>query len=172
MIVFSDPRLALHDRNPKMESWPSKDDEESEKDMGNVDDSEAELSDFSGLENAIDCFIDLRDKSHPTHDKCDNHLVWRAVAKNRPDVIQRLIEEKKSICIGAKSGRTVLHLAIAFGHVECMVILLNEGVCDVDGQGIDGNTPLLDACENLWSGSFSNPMDHGGLKPYYNACTH
>ena len=114
------------------------DEEESAKNMGNADDSEAELSDCSsGESDLLSLFIDMRDKSHPTHDVCDDHLVWRAVVKNRPDVLQRLIKEKKSICVG-KRGKTVLHLAAYLDNVECTRILL--GVCDIDGQCDYGNT--------------------------------
>ena len=131
------------------------DEEESAKNMGNADDSEAELSDCSSVESDYLSFlIDMRDKSHPTHDVCDDHLAWRAVVKNRPDVLQRLIKEKKSICAGT-SGNTVLHLAAYLCNVECTRILLNEGACDIDGQGEYGNTPLLEAC--VWC--CANPMD-------------
>ena len=85
--------------------------DESEKNMGKVDDSEAEWSDCNSDDEGdggntgepqkkkvkasdMECRLN---KYHRTHEECADYLVWRAIKRNRPDVLQRLIEERKPI---------------------------------------------------------------------------
>ena len=143
---------------------------ENEKNMDKVDDSEAEWSDYNSNDEGdgrntgepqkkkvkasdMECRLN---RYHPTHDECDDYLVWRAVKRNRPDVLQRLIEERKPIRIN-NVGRTALNYAATLGNTECLRILLNEGTCDIDSKDNFGYTPLMDACENSWK--LSNSTD-------------
>ena len=140
--------------------------------MDKVDDSEAEWSDCNSDDEGdggntgepqkkkvkasdMECRLN---KYHRTHEECADYLVWRAIKRNRPDVLQRLIEERKPITINIDDfGKTALHFAAYLANTECLRILLNEGTCDIDGQGEDGYTPLMVACVNSWK--LSNPAD-------------
>merc|ERR1711978_356845 len=81
----------------------------------------------------------------------DISTVYQALAKNRPDVLKKLMEDGMSIHEGPFRdgflGYTALHWAAIHGRAECLRVLLNAKPCEVDVDVRDelGRTPLMEA---------------------------
>ena len=104
--------------------------------------------------------------------------MYRASRENSPDLLQQLIRDMRAgitseSCevyevkdddgedyphdedyyfdfeIDQEPGWTYLHFAAFNGHTECVRMLLDEGIGEIDTRAPDGSTPLMAACGNL-----------------------
>jgi len=66
------------------------------------------------------------------------------ILRDRPDLLQTLIQYGADIKRGGKRGSTPLHIAASQNRVKCVELLLKAGA-DINAPGAFGRTPLMEA---------------------------
>ncbi|CAH1800156.1 unnamed protein product [Owenia fusiformis] len=102
---------------------------------------------LAGCLNCVKKLISLGSKINAKNLYDDTPAVY-AVMNGHVDILRYLIQQKCNLeFCNKETGRSCMHVAAYYGHVECLDVLVEAG-CDIDALDYDHNTPLMDAvCE-------------------------
>ena len=84
--------------------------------------------------------------------KQDQPPLLLAARWNRPDDIIQQLNNEEGIKFNVRDccGLTALHMAASYGNPDCVRVLLEHNLCDIDDQDeFNGLTPLMMAVQGL-----------------------